>query len=151
MIITFVISVVSAVEHREISNILFVGRFAADEDPEGFPLTYPAWHRNSITKKTNQQITRGSNGLKLTTCVKHTRHNDSIKDVRRIRSPPILEGTLTHQDVTHFERAQAYPEYMVEKKKKVQDVREGKVWNGKQFNDEYRAFIFQHRVKRPSS
>ena len=34
-----------------------------------------------------------------------------VKEVRMIRSPPNIEK---HQDVTYFERAQAYPEYMVE-------------------------------------
>ena len=72
--VTYAISVVSAVEHREIHNILFVRRVAADEDPlfqeglferfsdrdpEGFPLTYPAWHKKLNQKKdkaaTNQR------------------------------------------------------------------------------------------------
>ena len=50
---------------QEIHNVLSVRRVTADEDPlldeglfekfsdqdpEGFPLTYPAWHRNSTTK-----------------------------------------------------------------------------------------------------
>ena len=35
----------------------------------------------------------------------------NVKHVRKIRSPPIPEGTLkAHQDVSHFERAQARPE-----------------------------------------
>ena len=89
------ISVVSAVEHREIHNVLSVRRVTADEDPllqedlferfsdwdpEGFPLTYPAWHKNSINKKTNQRVTRWGNGLTLTTrkCMKQTRHNESV-------------------------------------------------------------------------
>ena len=66
MIITYVISVISAVEqHREIRNILFVGRVAAYEEPllqeglferfsegepERFPLTNQAWQKSSTTE-----------------------------------------------------------------------------------------------------
>ena len=44
----------------------------SDRDPEGFPLTYPAWHKNSIKKKTNQRPTRVSNRLKPNTYVHET-------------------------------------------------------------------------------
>ena len=65
MIISYAISVVNAVEHRDIHSIMFVRRVAVyedpllqeglferfpDRDPEGFPLTYPPWHRNLTTK-----------------------------------------------------------------------------------------------------
>ena len=67
------ITVVCAVEHKEIHNFLSVRRVTADEDPflfqrisdqdpEGFPLTYPAWRRNSLNKKITQRQARGSNG-----------------------------------------------------------------------------------------
>ena len=63
----------------------------SDQDPEGCPLTYPAWQRNSLNKKLTQRQARGA----------------MFKKVRRSRSPPILGVHSTHQDVTHFERAQA--------------------------------------------
>ena len=71
------ITVVSAMEHREIHNFLSVRRVTADEDPllheslferfsdrdpERFPKTYPAWHRNSLNKKIAQRQARRSNG-----------------------------------------------------------------------------------------
>ena len=109
MIISYAISVVNAVEHRGIRSILFVRRVAVyedpllqeglferfpDRDPEGFPLTYPPWHRKFNNKDSNSQgLTRWGIGLKVTTYVheKDTTQRVSVKEVRMIRSQPILE------------------------------------------------------------
>ena len=78
-------------------------------------------------------------------CVKQTRHNDSV--LRMFVGFVLHESWRvhsTHQDVAHFERAQAYPEYMVEN---CAHARKG----GKceqQLNEGCRPFIFQHRLKR---
>ena len=74
----------------------FLERFS-NRDPEGFQLTYPAWHRNLNNKDNNKQgLAKLGIGLKVTTLVheKNTTQRDSVKEVRMIRSQPILEGTL---------------------------------------------------------
>ena len=124
----YAISVVCAVEHREIHNVLSVRRVTADEDPllheglferisdkdlEGIPLTYPAWQRNSFNKQINYRQTRGSNRehKKAHWCMKQTQHNESVLGMFvRSRYPQWWKAHSTHQDVTHVERARAYPE-----------------------------------------
>ena len=98
------ISVVNAVEHRDIHSItdedplLQEGLFERfpDRDLEGFPWTYPARHRNSTTKTAtmkdwpNGALAKKSNNVSAR---KKTRRI-SVKEVRMIRSQPILDGTL---------------------------------------------------------
>ena len=137
---------VCAVEHREIQNILFVrrrfifqeGLFERfpDRDPEGI---------QSPKRQISDSLEEAMAKKETRKCVKLTRHNDSVL---RMFVGFVLHESLrvhsTHQDVTHFERAQAYPENMVEN---CADTRKGGKCE-KQFNDECRTFVYQHRMKR---
>ena len=69
--------------HRKIRNVLFIGRVVAyedpllqeglferfpDRDPEGFPLTYSAWHRKFNNEGSNKrELVKWEIGLKVTT------------------------------------------------------------------------------------
>ena len=109
------ISVVCALEHKEIHSVLPVRKVTADferfsdRDPQGFALTYPAWHRNSLNKEINQRKPEGAVAKKDTRkCMKQTRHNDSVwsKFVGLVLHVlhQCWKVHSTHQDVSRFER-----------------------------------------------